>query len=73
MRLAEAGKHVLLLERGSQLSFADVGRDQLRNQRLAIYGHNAGPELVGNPRVFVDEQDRQRIVKLDILCSRLFT
>ena len=61
--LAEAGKHVLLLERGSQLSFADVGRDHLRNQRLAIYGHNAGPELVGNPRVFVDEQDRQRIVK----------
>ncbi len=61
--LAEAGKHVLLLERGLALSFADVGRDHLRNQRLAIYGHNAGPELAGNPRVFVDPQGRSRLVK----------
>jgi len=61
--LAEAGKHVLLLERGSQLSFADIGRDHLRNQRLAIYGHNAGPEVIGNPRVFVDPQGHSRIVK----------
>jgi choline dehydrogenase-like flavoprotein len=61
--LAEAGKHVLLLERGTALSFADVGRDHLRNQRLAIYGHNAGPELIGNPRVFVDPQGEPRIVK----------
>ena len=61
--LAEAGKHVLLLERGPALSFAEVGRDHLRNQRLAIYGHNAGPELVGNPRVFVDPQGQSRIVK----------
>jgi choline dehydrogenase-like flavoprotein len=61
--LAEAGKHVLLLERGSQLSFADVGRDHLRNQRLAIYGHNAGPDVIGNPRVFVDPEGHARIVK----------
>jgi len=61
--LAEAGKHVLLLERGPQLSFAEVGRDHLRNQRLAIYGHNAGPESIGNPRVFVDPYGRSRIVK----------
>ena len=61
--LAEAGRHVLLLERGSVLSFADVGRDHLRNQRLAIYGHNAGPELSGNPRVFVDPFGQSRIVK----------
>jgi choline dehydrogenase-like flavoprotein len=61
--LAEAGKHVMLLERGPTLSFADVGRDHLRNQRLAVYGHNAGPELIGNPRVFVDPQGRPRLVK----------
>ncbi|HEX3250024.1 MAG TPA: GMC family oxidoreductase [Pyrinomonadaceae bacterium] len=61
--LAEAGKHVLLLERGRALSFADVGRDHLRNQRLAIYGHNAGPEINGNPRVFVDPEGRSRIVR----------
>ena len=61
--LAEAGKRVLLLERGAALTFADVGRDHLRNQRLAIYGHNAGPDIIGNPRVFVDPQGRSRVVK----------
>src|ERR1044072_3077921 len=61
--LAKAGKHVLLIERGPALSFADVGRDHLRNQRLAIYGHNAGPELIGNPRVFVDPDGRSQIVR----------
>ena len=61
--LSEAGKHVLLLERGRELSFTDVGRDHLRNQRLAIYGHNAGPELNGNPRVFVDPEGRSRVVR----------
>ena len=48
--LAEAGKSVLLLERGRDLTFEAVGRDHLRNQRLAIYGHNAGPDIEGNPR-----------------------
>lgn len=48
--LAEAGKRVLLLERGRNLSVADVGRDHLRNQRLSVYGHNAGPDIEGNPR-----------------------
>jgi choline dehydrogenase-like flavoprotein len=44
--LAEAGKRILLLERGAALSFNDVGRDHLRNQRLSVHGHNAGPELI---------------------------
>lgn len=61
--LAEAGKNVLLLERGPALSFSEVGRDHLRNQRLSIYGHNAGPELEGNPRVFVDPAGHQRTVQ----------
>ena len=52
--LAEAGKRVLLLERGRNLTFEDVGRDHLRNQRLSYYGHNAGPDIEGNPRVFED-------------------
>jgi len=50
--LAEAGKTVLVLERGRSLSFADVPRDHLRNHRLSQYGHGTGPDLVGNPRVF---------------------
>jgi choline dehydrogenase-like flavoprotein len=56
--LAEAGKRVLLLERGQSLSFAEVGRDHLRNQRLSRYGNDAGPGRTGEeadyPRVFVD-------------------
>ena len=48
--LAEAGKSVLLLERGPALSFEAVGRDHLRNQRMSHYGHNAGPDIEGNPR-----------------------
>ena len=56
--LAEAGKRVLLLERGRQLSFAEVGRDHLRNQRLPQYGYNAGPDPVGNPRVAVSPEGR---------------
>lgn len=61
--LAEAGKHVLLLERGPALSFSQVGRDHLRNQRLSRYGHNAGPELEGNPRVFVNPEGNVQIVR----------
>ncbi len=61
--LAEAGKRILLLERGHALSFSDVGRDHLRNQRRAVYGHNAGPELEGNPRVFVDSKGNAHTVR----------
>ena len=56
--LAEAGKKVLLLEKGLQLSFAQIGRDHLKNQRLSRYGNNAGPDGFGQPRVFVDELAR---------------
>ena len=51
--LAGAGKTVLLLERGRSLTFADVGRDPLRNQRLSQYGNDAGPDAP-NPRVVAD-------------------
>src|SRR5690606_16501294 len=52
--LALAGKRVLLIERGRQLSFEEIGRDHLRNQRLSQYGHNAGPDIDGNPRTLED-------------------
>lgn len=60
--LAKAGKKVLLLERGRWLDFASTGRDHLRNHRLELYGNNTGPELEGNPRVFVDSQSNRRVV-----------
>jgi choline dehydrogenase-like flavoprotein len=61
--LAEAGKRVLLLERGRQLSYSEVGRDHLRNHRVARYGHNTGPELEGNPRVAEAPDGSARIVR----------
>lgn len=61
---AEAGKSVLLLERGKRRSFADSGRrDHLRNHRLSTYGHNTGPDLDGNPRVVVEPDGSVRIVR----------
>ena len=53
--LAESGFSVLLVERGELLSYGDVGRDHLRNQRLSVYGHNAGPGP-GNPRTTRNSQ-----------------
>ncbi len=61
--LAEAGKHVLLLERGRSLTFEEVPRDHLRNQRNSDYGHNAGPDIRANPRVDMDMLGRRRVVR----------
>ena len=60
--LAEAGKTVLLLERGPQLDWAHVARDHLRNHRIGMYGNNTGPAAAGDPRVFVDPAGRQHLV-----------
>ena len=61
--LAEAGKRVLLLERGGHLNFSNDPHDHLRNQRFSRYGHNAGPEIAGNPRVAVDAQGQTRVIQ----------
>lgn len=61
--LAEAGKHVLLLERGESLRFDEIPRDHVRNHRLSLYGHNTGPALDGFPRVWVDNHGRERICR----------
>ncbi|MGV3651912.1 MAG: GMC family oxidoreductase [Devosia sp.] len=64
MVLSEAGKRVLLLERGERETYETAGhRDHLRNQRSSTYGHNAGPDIVGNPRVFVDPEGRERVLQ----------
>lgn len=61
--LAEAGKSVLLIERGLARTHADSGhRDHLRNHRLSAYGNNTGPGPDGAPRVFVDPAGAERIV-----------
>ena len=61
--LAQAGKRVLLLERGHNLADRHAPPDHLRNQRLSPYGHNAGPELDGNPRVAVDLDGQAHVVQ----------
>ena len=60
--LAEAGKTVLLLERGQNLTFQQIGRDHLRNQRLPRYGYNVGPGSDAAPRVSVDQAGRATTV-----------
>lgn len=62
--VAEAGKTVLLLERGHALSYTiEPRRDHLRNQRYSGYGHNAGPPIEGNPRVLVTSDGAERVVR----------
>lgn len=61
--LCEAGQRVLLLERGPALRFADVPRDHLRNQRLSLYGHGAGPSLEGHPRVMEHRNGDTRTIR----------
>ena len=61
--LAEAGKRVLLLERGRHLPFNRDSHDHLRNQRFSRHGHNAGPDVEGNPRVAVDSQGQARVIR----------
>ena len=62
--LAEAGKSVLLIERGPADSVARaMPRDHLRNQRLSTYGHNAGPDIDGNPRVLVDPEGHEHVLR----------
>jgi choline dehydrogenase-like flavoprotein len=61
--LAEAGKKVLLLERGRLLSYEQDPHDHLRNPRFSRYGHNAGPDIEGNPRVTVDAGGQTQITQ----------
>lgn len=61
--LAEAGKTVLVLERGRRMAVGEVSRDHLRNHRLSIYGHNTGPTIDGNPRVFVTPGGDRYVVR----------
>lgn len=61
--LATEGKKVLVIERGRWRDYANSGhRDHLRNHRLFQYGHNTGPEIDGNPRVFIDPLGHEHIV-----------
>ncbi len=61
--LCEAGQRVLLLERGANLRFVDVPRDHLRNQRISLYGHNAGPHIDGHPRVIEFQNGESRTIR----------
>jgi choline dehydrogenase-like flavoprotein len=53
---------VLLLERGIAQNHHTMPMDHLRNHRLALYGHNTGPDLEGNPRVHVNVKGERMVV-----------
>jgi choline dehydrogenase-like flavoprotein len=61
--LAEAGLRVVLLERGKWYTAFDCRKDDLRNQRTTVLGNAFGPDDERNPRVLVDEQGREHIVR----------
>jgi choline dehydrogenase-like flavoprotein len=62
--LTAAGARILIIERGRFLPFAQVGRDHLAHHRLAIYGHNTGPEDTAEPRVYAPTGEPERVVRL---------
>jgi choline dehydrogenase-like flavoprotein len=59
--LTAAGWRVLVLERGEDLSYEQIGNDHLRNYRLARYGHNAPPYAEDGVRVVVDANGTERV------------
>jgi choline dehydrogenase-like flavoprotein len=61
--LACAGLSVALLERGKWYTAFDCRKDDLRNQRTTALGCAFGPDDERNPRVVVDQNGRQEIVK----------
>ena len=61
--LAEAGLSVVLLEKGKWYSPFDCRKDDLRNQRTSLLGNAFGPDDDKDPRVVVDLNGRERIVK----------
>ena len=56
--LACAGLSVVLLERGKWYTAADCRKDDLRNQRTTVLGNAFGPEVEGNPRIWVDAKEQ---------------
>lgn len=62
--LTRAGRTVLVLERGdADLASRAMARDHLCNQRYSPLGHNAGPDVDGHPRVLVDPDGGERVVR----------
>jgi choline dehydrogenase-like flavoprotein len=60
--LAEAGRRVLLLDRGRLLGTSEIPRDHLRNHRLSLYGDNTTVDPAADPRVAVDAAGGEHVV-----------
>lgn len=54
---------VLVIERGREIPVDVIERDHLRNHRYSKYGHNTGPDLIGNPRVYVSPNGVEHVVQ----------
>lgn len=62
---SEAGRTVLVLERGEWLSDAAIGHDHLRNQRFARHGTNAGPAVSERRSVLGSDGAERAVSPLD--------
>ena len=60
--LTRAGLRVLVLERGENLGYEQIGTDHLRNYRLSAYGHNIPPGPEAGHRVAVGPDGVERVV-----------
>jgi choline dehydrogenase-like flavoprotein len=61
--LAEAGRSVLLLERGDLLLPSDMTRSHLRNGRLQLYGDGTRRASDRHPRVLVSQNGERHVVE----------
>lgn len=61
--LAAGGRHVLVLERGRDVRFEQVGRDPLRNHRLTRYPVISGSRFGDTVRVVRDRLGQDRLVE----------
>lgn len=60
--LSEAGRSVVLLERGRWQNAAEFRKDDLHNQRTCVLGNVSGPDEERNPRVAVSLDGTERVV-----------
>jgi len=63
--LAGEGLEVVVLERGRWVTPDEERKDDLSNQRTIVLGAPYGPDAEKEPRVFVDPQGKEQIVRPD--------
>ena len=63
--LASEGLDVVVLERGRWVTPDEERKDDLSNQRTIVLGAPYGPDAEKEPRVFVDPEGKEQVVRPD--------